>query len=272
MSAFGLNRFAQAYAVAANDAGTRIADKPLSCVDRLASDLWLWAGSKELKETFRFLYPFVGGTAVAHSFNLADPASGRITWVDTVTHNVNGITGDGVSGLGNTGLSMPSNATADWLVWCGVYSRTSASGNWEDLGNSPATSATSPSRVIAILCRYTDGNMYTFNGPGDILASAAVPNGQGLFSGLRNAPTGLYAFRNGALLNTASGATAPSLDDPLPKFSLLRGNPTRPCSPRNLAFAYLTNASTNAAVGNTAKQVELYNYVQAFQQRLARAV
>jgi hypothetical protein len=225
-----------------------------------------------LKETFRFLYPFVGGTAVAHGFNLADPASGRINWVGTVTHNANGITGDGVSGQGNTGLTMPSNAVADWLVWCGVYSRTSTSGNWEEIGNSPVTSATSPSRVIGILCRYTDGNMYAFNGPGDILASAPVANGQGLFSGLRNATTGSYAFRNGALLATASGTTAPSLDDPMPQFVVLRGNPTRAGSPRNLAFAYLTNASTNAVLGNTAKQVELYGYVQNFENRQGRAV
>lgn len=48
------------------------------------------------------IYPFVGGTALAHSQNLKS-SSFTITWVNTVTHNANGITGDGVTGCGDTG-------------------------------------------------------------------------------------------------------------------------------------------------------------------------
>jgi hypothetical protein len=272
MPAFGVNRFTQAYAVAVSDAGTRINDKPLSCVDRLVSDLWKWAGSKPINQTFRFLYPFVGGTAVSNSFNLADPAFGRIEWEDIVTHNANGITGDGVSGLGNTGVTMPSNAVADWLVWCGVYSRTASTGNWEEIGNYPSPSASTPARSIGVVCRFTDGQMYAFNGPqgGTTFAYAAVPNSQGLFSSLRNATVAVYAFRNGVLLASGGGTTVAALDDPMPQFVILRGNPSRPCSPRNLAFAYLTNAP--AGLGSAAKQVELYNYVQFFQTKLGRQV
>jgi hypothetical protein len=73
-------------------------------------------------------------------------------------------------------------------------------------------------------------------------------------------------------LSGGHGTSAPPLDDPLPTFIVLRGHPGRPCSPHNLAFAFLTDSSTNAALGNTAKHTELYNYVQAFQVRLGRSI
>lgn len=50
------------------------------------------------------LYPFVGGTASRHSINLKNPNQYKITWSPTgVTHDANGITGNGVSGYGDTG-------------------------------------------------------------------------------------------------------------------------------------------------------------------------
>jgi hypothetical protein len=50
------------------------------------------------------LYPFVGGTANRHSINLKNPDQYKITWSPTgVTHNANGITGDGIAGYGDTG-------------------------------------------------------------------------------------------------------------------------------------------------------------------------
>lgn len=54
------------------------------------------------------LYPFVGGTASTHKWNLKDPrdldAAYRIIWNGTITHNSNGING---TGYGNTFL-VPS--------------------------------------------------------------------------------------------------------------------------------------------------------------------
>jgi hypothetical protein len=190
MPAFGVNRFTQAYAVAVNDAGTRINDKPISCVDRLASDLWRWR-NQDLKLTFQFLYPFVGGSAVSNSFNLADPDTARIAWEDTVTHNANGITGDGVSGLGDTGQALrkagDTITLSETFVACGVYSRTASTGNWSDIGNVPSPSATTPARDVGLICRYTDGNAYFYNGPegGTTYFSVAVANAQGLFVSLQ---------------------------------------------------------------------------------------
>lgn len=48
------------------------------------------------------IYPFVGGTALAHSQNLKS-ASFTVTWFGTVTQDANGITGNGTTGYGATG-------------------------------------------------------------------------------------------------------------------------------------------------------------------------
>jgi hypothetical protein len=54
------------------------------------------------------LYPFVGGSSTSHSVNLKNPGTHNITWGGSVTHNTNGITGDGTSGYGNTNLNANS--------------------------------------------------------------------------------------------------------------------------------------------------------------------
>lgn len=54
------------------------------------------------------LYPYVGGTAGSHAENLKS-SSYQIAWSGSVTHNANGITGDGSSGYG---LTQGLNASA----------------------------------------------------------------------------------------------------------------------------------------------------------------
>src|SRR5690606_24652832 len=51
------------------------------------------------------IYPFIGGSANSHSYNLKNPSQFQITWNGTVTHDANGIKGDGATGYGNTGLN-----------------------------------------------------------------------------------------------------------------------------------------------------------------------
>ena len=68
----------------------------------------LWTGMDAI-------YPFVGGNALAHSFNLRNPAKYQITWVGGVTHDSNGITGDGATGYGDTGFN-PSTAGGNWIA------------------------------------------------------------------------------------------------------------------------------------------------------------
>lgn len=51
-------------------------------------------------------YGFVGGTAASHAINWKSPSTNLITWNGGVTHDANGVRGNGTTGYGDTGLSM----------------------------------------------------------------------------------------------------------------------------------------------------------------------
>lgn len=57
----------------------------------------------------RAVYPYVGGTATTHKYNLKDPrdldAAYRIAWSGGVTHDSNGVTFNGSTGFGETFLN-----------------------------------------------------------------------------------------------------------------------------------------------------------------------
>jgi hypothetical protein len=279
MPAFGLNRFTQAYAVAVNDAGTRIADKPISCVDRLARDLFEWGGAKSLKVNFRFIYPFVGGTAISNAFNLADPTTGQITWSEdaNIIHGPTGWLADGTAGMINqadTGITDDPVVIANYSVMYGIYCRTAnAVGGLDMVGN---FSTTPNSNLIGFYCRHTDGRAYFWSGsnvtsPPSTNMAFAVTNSQGLFSALRLTGGSHYGYRNGALLG--SSAVAPGFVPTAGTAGnwMLVQSPL----PRNYAFAFLTNMASTPGIGvpfTTAAQATLYSLVQAFQVRLGRSV
>lgn len=83
----------------------------------------------------RGFWPLMGGTAASHSQNLIS-SSFAVTWSGGVTHNANGITGNGVDGFGsmaNVGSGMAVNNFA-----AGMYTKTVASsGNAIDFGGTP---------------------------------------------------------------------------------------------------------------------------------------
>lgn len=75
---------------------------------------------------FNAIYPFVGGNAYAHAFNLMNPqntdAAFRIAWGGVVTHSALGITGNGTSGYGNTFLTPAAAGggqnNSHLSIWC----------------------------------------------------------------------------------------------------------------------------------------------------------
>lgn len=78
------------------------------------------------------IYPFVGGTASAHKYNLKDPrdldAAYRLQYVATVTHDDKGATGNGTSGYSDTHYANPS--FNDFAM--SVYVNSDASTNSDD--------------------------------------------------------------------------------------------------------------------------------------------
>lgn len=82
-------------------------------------------------------YPFIGATAAGHKWNLRNPsdsdAAFRIVWSGGITHDANGITGNGTSGYGDTKLNGFSQSLND-NDHLGIYVRTAGNGNMS-IGN-----------------------------------------------------------------------------------------------------------------------------------------
>ena len=85
----------------------------------------------------RALYPFVGGTATTHKYNLKDPrdldAAYRMVFAGGWTHDANGVTGNGVNTSGDSRLA--NNVPGQNSLTLGVYNRTAGSGGVEWSGS-----------------------------------------------------------------------------------------------------------------------------------------
>ena len=86
----------------------------------------------------RALYPFVGGTATTHKYNLKDPrdldAAYRMIFAGGWTHNSNGITGNGTNTSADSRLA--NNVPSQNSLNMGVYNRTAGTGGVEWSGSS----------------------------------------------------------------------------------------------------------------------------------------
>ena len=104
-----------------------------SAIDTLVTDLkgyGIWTKTKAI-------YPFVGGTASSHKFNLKDPqdtdAAFRLVFNGGWTHSVNGAQPNGVNGYADTFLT-PSTALSLNSSHLSYYSRTISNGTEIEIG------------------------------------------------------------------------------------------------------------------------------------------
>jgi hypothetical protein len=253
----GLDTDAQAFITAASitDATQKSAINQL-VLDLKAASIW----TKMVA-----IYPYVGGAATPHSFNLKTPASFQITWGGTVTHNANGVTGNGSTGKGDTGLS-PATSLGLNDTHMSVYSRTLSTATSAEMGSLSGSSGS----YCGLFCKYTDNNMYaelwgTGAAPDEI--SGVPTNSQGLFTASRRAVNDFEIYRNSTSLNTLTGnrvGTRPTNN----MYVLGQNNAGAVSNPsaRNIAWHSFGNGLTDADVS------ALYTAVQAYQTTLGRQV
>lgn len=275
MSAFGYTKYGCAFGVAARAGGARISDKLMEATDRLAVGLFELPGAGNggvagsdgpiagpLENTYNFLYPFVGGTQVAHSINLADPSKNRIQFDDdtTVTHNANGITGPGNVQL----FPFEGSASTDADCSFGIYQRSGVSDDRNDI---IAQQAASPTNIAhAIVCRrstYGDTVYY-----GGVVSSAgwvavANTNPQGFYTQMRLGATNFNVYKNGTNVGYLGTGQAGNTGT----FYLFSGNS------HNIAFCYLTKSYYKNNLPYTNQwNSSMYAVVQKFQTWCGRAV
>lgn len=210
------------------------------------------------------LYPFVGGNAAAHAENLISAAY-QITWHGAVTHNANGITGNGTTGYGHcVGLDGPAHGH---LCGMSAYIRV----------------ADSTHNFARIMGHYTDSNVKTYmldrcnidgfkaerwfaGALASLISGASITPRNGLLSGNRTSTTLNTLYLNGVSLGTATDpdTTDPDANDTYILVDNSVGTPVNFTS-ANLAMAAVHQGLTGA------EALAFYNLIEAYEAALSRA-
>lgn len=199
------------------------------------------------------LYPFVGATAGWHSLNLKDPTQYQITWSGGLTHDANGVTGNGSSGFGDTGLNALSvlSATSNALF---AYTRLAI-----DEG-APSVS-TYDGELLQIVSNDGGSAKFADSFVGNNV-TGAVANGQGLFTVSRTSNNAVAGYRNATSVGTNTGAATM----PNSNLKLLRFDTLSVFSAQNLAAAGIATGLTSGNV------TTLQGIIQALETALGRQV
>lgn len=224
-------------------------------VDTLVRDLKRYG----LWSKMTAIYPFVGGTASAHSYNLKNTAQYQITWNGTVTHNSNGITGNGTNGYGNLNIAPNAIGTQN-DQHISIYSRTDINQSSYDIYSVGASSDS------GILIRFLGSFNPKINMTG--WPNAAVSTSLGLFTASRTSSTLLRGYQNN--ITRYSPASYASATPSANNLFICAGNNgagvANNFSTRNYAFASVGTGLDDTQAAN------LYTAVQVFQTILNRQV
>jgi hypothetical protein len=235
---------------------TAIVDETIrSAINTLVLDLKgasLWTKMKAL-------YPFVGGSATSHKYNLKNPldtdAAYRLVFYGGWTHSSTGALPNGTNAYADTRL-VPKDAFSDFNIALGVYSRTEANTYYNEMGVRPPTGA---SDQIVMLPRHS-GNFY-----GDLTFSRRVSTANGSSLGLlslsRISSTDVRTYRNATQLGINTGShTRPILNQTIPLWLSalnLNGSMNGP-SPREKALAYISVGLTSAEISSLTTIITTY--------------
>jgi hypothetical protein len=208
------------------------------------------------------VYPFVGGTATAHKWNLKDPrdldAAFRLVFNGGWTHSNNGAQGNGVNSFANPFLSSSANLQLN-SAHVSYYSRTNSAANMVMMGT----------QSLYVLARWTQyhANNSVESDQGGISTGNTTA---GFFMSNRTNGTAMKYQINGTIQtdSTSTAALATLQENP----SLYLGCQNTLLYGVRLHNNYQTAFSTIGDGLTDTEAANLYTRVQAFQTQLFRQV
>lgn len=214
---------------------------------------------------FYALWPFVGGTATSHKWNLRSPldtnAAYRLSFVGGLTHSATGVLGNGTNGY-MLSFFNPTTVDAATEIGFSFYSRTSSSNSSAyDMGGANTTSD-----MLRLACNNTNNAIWQAYGTTVTAISTPTVNGLGLFTGVKAANSNTL-YRNGAQLATIAGTagTAPNKNMDLLAY-LNTSNQHTSFSNKECALAGFHQMFDGT------EALAFYNATQAFETALGRQV
>lgn len=222
-----------------------------NAVNQLIVDLKagnVWSG-------FSIIRPFVGGNSTAHAGNLKNVATYQATFYGGVTHDSNGITGNGTNGYMANNYDF-SGANKDSFS-AGFYARGAGTNFW--------FGATQISRVEI----YNEANLFYWTVTNDnetLLTGQTNANKKGLYVVDRDSSNSKKFYKNASVIQSGTDVSTsfPSTDI----FVLAR-------STSSGASFYSTAACSFFFIGrsfNSSEQTIINNAITTFQTSLGRNV
>jgi hypothetical protein len=211
------------------------------------------------------MYPFVGGTASAHKFNLKDPrdlnAAFRLVFSGGWTHNSNGALPNGTNGYADTFLT-PSTSLLQNSSHISYYSRTQSNGTEVEIGSSTGFSPGDTGSLIEI--RTSNITYFRINSPGTYVTYTDADS-RAFYISNRTASNVVNGWRNSTKVGTGTTLSTGLSNR---TFWLAGFNSTGAAfySTKQCAFASIGDGLTDTEASN------LYTAVQAYQTTLSRNV
>jgi hypothetical protein len=216
------------------------------------------------------VYPFVGGTAAAHKWNLKDPrdldAAYRLVFSGNWTHSSTGAASDGSSAWADTKLN-PATALSATSYAEMTYYRTNPTQPSTYVSQGARIDSTSPAQSFHTHFYSGDGNTYVDFGQRVVVANSTYGAATGAYSISRVSDSLITVYRNGSSVatGTATNNQLPSLNYYLGAMNYNTAGVTNYNS-RQLAFYAISSGLTDTEMS------AMYSAVQAFQTTLSRNV
>lgn len=245
----------------------------VNAVHRLVRDL----KANKLWSKLRVVYPFVGGSATAHKFNLKDPRdlneARRLSFNGGWTHSATGAQPNGTSGWADTFYNASTDGINLAEMHLSYYSRTNTDNSGVEIG------VQSSSTVLWYL-QLKNGN-YTYLGEnnsynrsyGAAQYRVASSSGDGNFfmqNSMSNGSRRSWVYKNGSIVNYINMANNWAYDAAINKNVYLgainNGTTASSFSNREVSFA---------SIGDSMTEVEVFKYntiVQKYQTALNRQI
>lgn len=210
------------------------------------------------------IYPFVGGTASTHKWNLKDPrdldAAFRLVFNGGWTHSSTGATPNGTNGYADTKLNQLANLTAS-NNHISFYSRTDV------VTSTPVEAGCTNGATFSFsqLSTKLTGNAVYENGSQTM--SVANANSQGLYIGTSTSSTSAKLYKNGTSIASSTTAQTRTMFN----LNVFVGSSNL----NGTAFYFSSKQSAFTSIGDGLTDTEasnLYTRVQAYQTALSRNV
>lgn len=231
-------------------------------VDKLVKDL----KSYGLWTKMYAIYPFVGGTATTHKFNLKNPVDSdgayRLVFNGGWVHSSTGILGNGTNTYANT--KVPMNLLPQNSAHLTIYSRTNSTGNIVELGTYYTTIG-----FYSLLCARLSNNFQTRLNSGATDALIANTDSTGFYQVYRTDATNIINKKGTATPTSFARASVSNGGFTFPYFLgdlNFNNSPLGYYTNREYAFASLGEGYTDSDAAN------LYTAVQTYQTSLSRQI